>query len=93
MSDASTAFAALGAAPRSDARVTIVLGAALFVQTGLALIWAGGAAERLAALERKADGTSVVIERTARLEAQMDAVRASLIRIEAKLDRDDGEAR
>ncbi len=93
MSEASTALVPVNRGPRADARALIGLGAALFVQTALALIWAGGAAERLAELERKADGVGVIIERTARLEAQMDAARASLIRIEAKLDRGDGEAR
>ncbi|MEQ1931161.1 MAG: hypothetical protein ABL957_11635 [Parvularculaceae bacterium] len=70
-----------------EVRITIAVGAALVVQTALALLWAGAAAERLGQLERRADASSEIIERTARLEEQAAAMRASLARIEAKLDR------
>lgn len=70
----------------AELRVTVALGAALVVQSGLALIWAGGAAERIDQLERRIDNTDVVIVRTARLEEQVSAMRASLIRIETKID-------
>ena len=70
-------------------RISVALGAAIVVQTALGLIWAGGAAERIDQLERRADASGVMIERTARLEEQMRGVRESLIRIEVKLDRDD----
>ena len=63
------------------------IGAALCVQTALALIWAGAAAERIAQLERRADATTEIVERTARLEEQVAAARASLARIETKIDR------
>lgn len=74
------------AAPR-EIRVTIAIGTALVVQTALGLLWAGAAAERIAQLERRADASAEIIERTARLEEQVAAMRASLSRIEAKLDR------
>ena len=62
---------------------------ALVVQSGGALAWAGGAAERIATLEQRLDRQAGVNERLARLEMQADGVRASLLRIEAKLDREE----
>lgn len=70
-----------------EVRITIAVGAALIVQTALALLWAGAAAERLSQLERRADYSTEIVERTARLEEQTAAMRATLARIEAKLDR------
>ena len=63
---------------------------AIAVQTGGALAWAGGSAERISALERRLDRQAGVNERLARLETQADATRAALARIEAKLDREGG---
>ncbi len=74
--------------PIAEPRITIALGAAILVQTALALIWAGGAAERIAQLERRVDASEEMIERTARVEEQVAAMRASLARIEMKLDRE-----
>jgi hypothetical protein len=74
----------------SEFRISLAVGAALVVQTALGLIWAGGAAERLAQLERRADASSEIIERTARLEEQVAGVRATLARIETKLDQGGG---
>ncbi len=66
------------------------LPAALFVtvllQSAGALIWAGAASERIAELERDVAAKPVLLERTARLEAQTALVREQLNRIEAKLD-------
>jgi ubiquinone biosynthesis protein UbiJ len=76
-----------GEARAPELRVTLAVGAAFVVQTALGLIWAGAAAERLGQLERRADASGEIIERTARLEEQVAAVRASLSRIEARLDR------
>lgn len=74
--------------PRApELRITLAVGATLIVQTALALLWAGAAAERLAQLERRADTTAEIIVTTARLEEQVGVMRASLVRIEAKLDR------
>ncbi|MGF1545158.1 MAG: hypothetical protein ACFB00_11765 [Parvularculaceae bacterium] len=76
---------------RRDGRIGIVISATVVLQTAFALIWAGGAAERLGQLERQAerrsDRADEILERTTRLEAQAVAMRVSLTRIEAKLDR------
>ncbi len=77
----------------AELRITIAVGAALAVQTALGLLWAGAAAERLAQLEDRAGGSAEIIERTVRLEEQMTAMRASLARIEGKLDRRSEERR
>ncbi|MFQ5563869.1 MAG: hypothetical protein ACE5FO_09920 [Parvularculaceae bacterium] len=77
----------------SEIRITLAVGAAILVQTALALIWAGAAAERIAQLERRADDTSQLIERTARLEEQVRSVRVTVDRIEDKLDRIGTEGR
>ncbi len=69
-----------------ELRFTVAIGAAVIVQTGLGLIWAGAASERLAQLERRADDNTQIIERTARLEEQVRFVSATLVRIEGKLD-------
>lgn len=71
---------------RLDRQVSVAVLFAFVVQTGGALLWAGGAAERITALESRLDKQSGVAERLARLEAQADASRVSLARIEAKLD-------
>jgi hypothetical protein len=78
--------------PRADMktpeiRVTFALGAAVLAQSALGLLWAGAAAERLDQLETRAEVASEIIVRTARLEEQTAAIRASLARIETKLDR------
>jgi uncharacterized coiled-coil protein SlyX len=49
-------------------------------------MWSGAAAERLTALELRSARNDEVVERTARLDEQAKAMRASLTRIEAKLD-------
>jgi hypothetical protein len=58
---------------RIDRQVTPAVILALMIQTGAALLWAGGAAERIAAVERRMDRQSGVNERLARLEAQAEA--------------------
>ncbi|WP_425411095.1 hypothetical protein [Hyphococcus sp.] len=74
-----------------ELRITVAIGAAVIVQTGLGLVWAGAATERLAQLERRAGDNAQIIERTARLEEQARFMTASLERIEGKLDRINGE--
>jgi hypothetical protein len=69
-----------------EMKISVAVGAAVVAQGATALIWAGAAAERLAALERRAGATIELLERTARLEEQVAAARASLIRIETKID-------
>jgi len=70
----------------AELRVTIAIGAAIFIQTGLALVWAGAATERLSQLERRANDNAQMIERTARLEEQVRFMSATLVRIEEKID-------
>lgn len=67
-------------------RVTVAVSVALMVQTALALLWTGSAAERLSQLEQRADERSQLIERTARLEVQVVTIRNTLDRIEEKID-------
>ena len=71
----------------SEIRITFAFSIALIVQSALGLIWAGAAANRIDQLERRVDASEEMIERTARLEEQMASVRATLLRIESKLDR------
>lgn len=74
-----------------ELRVSIAIGAAILVQSALVLIWAGAASERLAQLERRSELNMQMIERTARLEEQVRYMSATLDRIEAKIDRANGE--
>lgn len=67
-------------------RVPPALAAALIVQTIAGLVWAGGAAARIGTLEARVDEQRLVAERLARLEAQGEATRAALTRIEARLE-------
>jgi hypothetical protein len=83
MADADAAF-------RLERKIPLALIAALALQTGGGLWWAGSAAERITELEQRLDHQAGVAERLARLETQADATRAALARIEAKLD---GEGR
>ena len=57
--------------------------AAVVIQTAIGLIWAGGAAARIGALETRVDDQKLVAERLARLEEQGVATKAALERIEA----------
>ena len=75
---------------RLDRQVSVAVVFAFVVQTSAALLWAGGAAERITTLEGRLDKQSGVAERLARLEAQSDATRMALARIEAKLDEREG---
>lgn len=89
----SVSFPKAPADPPHELRVTIAIGAALIVQSGLALIWAGAASERLTQLERRADRTGEIIERTVRLEEQSRFMSETLIRIEKKIDNAQGEGK
>ncbi len=67
-------------------KAPVALIAALAVQTVGGLVWAGGAAARIATLEQRVDEQRLVAERLARLEAQGEAVRAAVERIERQLE-------
>ncbi|WP_396594226.1 hypothetical protein [Brevundimonas sp. R86498] len=62
------------------------LAVALAVQTVGGLVWAGGAAARIAILEDRVDEQRRVAERLARLEEQSTATRAAVERIELRLE-------
>jgi len=70
-----------------DRRVPLALIVAILIQTAGALMWAGAASERINQLERQVISEDDMGERTARLEAQAAYMRATLARIEDKLDR------
>ncbi|QBX37349.1 hypothetical protein E4M02_01885 [Brevundimonas sp. S30B] len=59
---------------------------ALVVQTVGGLVWAGGAAARIATLEQRVGEQRLVAERLARLEEQGVATRAAVERIERRLE-------
>jgi alkylation response protein AidB-like acyl-CoA dehydrogenase len=67
-------------------KMPVALIAALLVQTIGGLVWAGGAAARITTLEQRVDEQRLVAERLARLEAQGEATRAAVERIERRLE-------
>jgi hypothetical protein len=67
-------------------KLATALGVALVLQTIAGLVWAGGAAARIGTLEQRVAEQRLVAERLARLEAQGEATRAALVRIEARLE-------
>jgi len=73
--------------PAVERKLPAALVAAFLLQTAGALFWAGSAAERIADLERTLTHDQAAIERVAVLEAQLSDIRATLGRIETKLDR------
>ena len=69
-----------------ERKVTLGLVFAVVVQLAGMLVWAGAAAERLEVLEQTAVETRPIGERLVRVEAELEAVRAQLTRIETKLE-------
>lgn len=69
-----------------DIRLSLAALGAVAVQTALGLLWTGAAAERRHAVEVKAAATADLSVRLARLEEQILAMRAGLVRIETKLE-------
>ena len=67
-------------------RMSVALIVALVVQTIGGLVWAGGAAARIATLEIRVSEQRLVAERLARLEEQGVATQAALARIERRLE-------
>ena len=71
----------------SDLRkIPVAVIAALAVQTIGGLVWAGGAAARIATLEERVGEQRLVAERLARLEEQSAATRAAVERMERRLE-------
>ncbi|MBI1685842.1 hypothetical protein [Caulobacter hibisci] len=71
---------------RLDRQISAAVLVAVVLQAAAALMWAGRASARIDDLSRRLEAQAPVAERLARLEAQADATRAALVRIEAKLD-------
>ncbi|MCG2663494.1 hypothetical protein [Brevundimonas sp.] len=71
----------------SDAvkKAVAALIAAVADQTVGGLVWAGGAAARIATLEQRVGEQRLVAERLARLETQGEATAAAVERIERRL--------
>lgn len=69
-----------------EKKISVAFLLALVVQTSGALVWAGSAAERIAVLEERIEYARPVSERLARVEAELEAVRAQLDRIESKVE-------
>lgn len=69
-----------------DLRLSLAALVAVAAQTALALLWTGAAAERLRALEAKSAASAELSVRIARLEEQVIAMRAQLVRMETKLE-------
>ncbi len=67
-------------------KIPIAVIAALAVQTLGGLVWAGGAAARIATLEERVGEQRLVAERLARLEEQSLATRAAVERVERRLE-------
>lgn len=67
-------------------RIPVALIATLAVQTIGGLVWAGGAAARIATLEERVAEQRLVAERLARLEEQSVATRTAVERIEERLE-------
>jgi hypothetical protein len=67
-------------------KIPVAVIAALAVQTVGGLVWAGGAAARIATLEERLGEQRLVAERLARLEEQSRATRAAVERIEERLE-------
>jgi hypothetical protein len=74
---------------RLDPRVTLAVVATVFIQIGAAFLWVGAQSARVHAVEARIESQTLSAERLARLEAQVDQARASLARIEDRLDRRD----
>lgn len=70
-----------------ERKLTAAFVLALAVQTGGALMWAGAAAQRIEVLEDRVEAARPVAERLARVETELEAVRAQLDRIENKVER------
>ncbi|MCA3695561.1 hypothetical protein [Aquidulcibacter sp.] len=85
MSDQSAA-SILRQAP--DFRLTLAILLTLVLQAIAALLWVGAAAQRLDNLESEIKLQQPILERMARIEAQVAAVRSSLDRIENHIDQE-----
>ena len=70
-----------------ERKVTAAFLLTLIMQTSGGLIWAGAAAQRIQVLEERVAAARPVAERLARVETELEAMRAQLDRIENKVER------
>lgn len=68
-----------------DKKVPIALILAIILQTGGMVWWAASAAERLNALERRADAAAPYAERLARVETKIETVQDGILEIKSIL--------
>jgi hypothetical protein len=69
-----------------DTRMTLALLVTICLEAVAGLLWVGAAAQRLSVLEASMTAQQPITERMARIEAQMVGVRATLDRIENRID-------
>jgi hypothetical protein len=69
-----------------DTRLTLALLVTICLEAVAGLLWVGAAAQRLTVLEASMTAQQPITERMARIEAQMVGVRATLDRIETRID-------
>jgi hypothetical protein len=69
-------------------KLTLAILVTLVLQAIAGLLWVGAAAQRLDDLELEGKRQQPIVERIARIEAELGAVRASLVRIENHMDRE-----
>ena len=69
-----------------ESKLLLGLVFAMLMQIVTAIMWAGGAAERLSGVEQQLRDQRAISERLARLEADLSAARRQLHRIEGKLE-------
>lgn len=69
-----------------DRKLPVAIVVTLVLQAAAGLVWAGGAIERIAQLERQQNDFADLHERTARLEEKSISIQKALGRIENKLD-------
>ncbi|MEO1100590.1 MAG: hypothetical protein AAFW65_01970 [Pseudomonadota bacterium] len=73
----------------TERRITSALIVAVVLETAGALLWAGGAAQRLTMLEDRAEIARPISERLARVETTLTLMQGQLRRIEEQVQ-DDG---
>ena len=82
-----TAYTKEGPMWAIDRRVPVAVIVTIVLQSAAALLWAGGANERLQHLEERTERIGELVERTARLEEKAKSAIATLDRIEERLGR------
>ncbi len=73
-----------------ERRVTSALVFAVILETAGALLWAGGAAQRLTMLEDRVEAARPISERLARVETTLTLMQDQLRRIEEQVQDDGG---